>query len=81
MQAKIIPIGTSKGVRIPKYLLDKYHFDNLVDIDDTGSGLLIRAVSKSRDGWKEAFKKLAQTKDDLLIETPSPEWDEDEWEW
>ena len=81
MHAQIIPIGTSKGVRIPKYLLDKYHFDNIVDIDDTGSGLLIKAVKKPREGWEEAFKKLAGTKDDTLIETPESNWDEDEWEW
>ena len=34
MQAKIVPIGTSKGIRIPKYLLDKYGFTGSVEMNE-----------------------------------------------
>lgn len=81
MNAKIIAIGTSKGIRIPKYLLDKYQFEELVDIDDTGSGLLIQPVRQTRAGWDEAFKKIAGTQDDKVIDLPKSDWDDTEWEW
>lgn len=81
MHARIIAIGTSKGVRIPKYLLDKYHFENLVELDDTGNGLLLRPIKQPREGWSTAFKTAAKTSQDSLIETPASEWDDQEWEW
>lgn len=81
MHVKIIAIGTSKGVRIPKYLLDKYHFQNEADIEDTGSGILIKSAKKARANWKDAFEKIAGTKNDQLLEMPATEWDKDQWEW
>lgn len=80
MHAKIIAIGTSKGIRLPKYLINKYKL-NEVDMIDTGSGILIKPVHKPRAGWKQAFEKIAGTEEDKLIETPSTEWDKDNWEW
>lgn len=81
MHVKIIQIGTSKGIRLPKYLIDKYGLTNEIDMIDTGSGILIKQAKKPRDGWKKAFEKSADTEADHLIETPSSEWDKDEWEW
>lgn len=81
MKAKIIAIGTSRGIRISKYLLVKYHFEDIVDVDDTGEGLLIRATKKPRAGWVEAFKKAAGSEHDKLIELPKSEWDDQEWQW
>jgi antitoxin MazE len=80
MQAKIIAIGTSKGVRIPKYLIDKYGFKDEIDLEDTGSGILLK-IKNPRAGWSEAFAKGAVTQADALIEMPSSEWDRDEWMW
>ena len=81
MQTKIIPIGTSKGIRIPKYLLSKYGFNETIEMNDTGSGVLLSPTKASRKGWDKYFNKAAGTKDDKLIDAPSPKWDEEEWEW
>jgi antitoxin MazE len=81
MRAKIIAIGTSRGIRIPKYLLVKYHLENLVEVDDTGEGIMIRPIKKPREGWDEAFKKAAGSEQDELIEMPDSEWDNQEWQW
>ena len=80
MHAKIIAIGTSKGVRIPKYLIDKYGFKDEIDLEDTGSGILLK-IKKARAGWKEAFARASVTQADALIEMPSSDWDKDEWMW
>lgn len=63
MRAKIIAIGISKGV----------------EVDDTGAGILIRPIKKSRKGWAKAFKKIAGSAHDKIIEMPESEWDEKEW--
>lgn len=78
MHAKIIAIGTSKGIRIPKYLIDKYGFKDEIDLEDTGSGILLK-LKNPRAGWKEAFEKAADTQ--TVIEMPSSDWDKDEWAW
>jgi antitoxin MazE len=82
MHAKIIVIGTSRGIRIPKYLLDKYALNNDVDVEDTGSGILIKAAKKARAGWKEACEKaMKTTRKSHVISMPTSAWDKDEWEW
>lgn len=81
MKAKIIAIGTSKGIRIPKYLLEKYSIEEQVEVEDTGKGIMISPIKKAREGWAEAFKKAAATKHDVLIEMPDSNWDVDEWQW
>lgn len=81
MKAKIIAIGTSKGIRIPKYLLIKYHLADCVEVDDTGTGILIRPVRRARSGWETAFTKAEKVEHNQVIEMPESEWDEEEWQW
>lgn len=81
MQTKIIPIGTSKGIRIPKYLLDKYGLEGEVDVEDTGHGILIKPAHTARSGWADAFEKTAAVKNDKMLTMPESDWDKNEWEW
>jgi len=41
---KLIPIGNSKGVRLPKALLQKYGFNNSLLLEETDRGLLLRNI-------------------------------------
>ncbi len=72
MKANIVQIGNSKGVRIPKSLLEQLHFEKSVEFQVTPEGLLLRPVheppendSQARAGWDEMFQSaLAETSDD-----------------
>ena len=72
MKANIVQIGNSKGIRIPKILLEQLHFDKSVEFQVTPEGLLLRPVhepaennSQPRAGWDEMFQAaLAETGDD-----------------
>jgi antitoxin MazE len=82
MHTKIVQIGTSKGVRLPKYLLEKYHLTDDVNIEDTEEGILITPSDhEARSGWKANFKKAAKENTDISIELPKSDWDNTEWEW
>jgi antitoxin MazE len=81
MHAKIIPIGTSRGIRIPKYLLDKYQLNTEVSIEETSVGILIKPIKKARTGWLDAGIKLSKIKQNSIIPMPSSDWDKDEWTW
>jgi antitoxin MazE len=90
MKANIIQIGNSKGVRIPKSLLDELKFEKLVEFEILPNGLLLRPihekpVSPPRAGWSEMFKSaLDESGDDRekfgdWNQTGLTEFDEKEW--
>ena len=56
---KIIPIGNSKGVRIPKPLLQKYGFKYSLLLEETDRGLLLRKKEDSKLSWKDTYKAMA----------------------
>jgi antitoxin MazE len=56
MIAKLIQIGNSKGIRIPKAVIEKYQLLDELEIIESKEGFLIKPVSKVRDGWDEIFK-------------------------
>ena len=81
MKASIIKIGNSQGVRIPKLLLDQCGFGSEVELEVQNHSLIIKPTKQTRKNWESAFKKMAQNKDDQLIETTSTDWENGEWEW
>jgi len=63
IDVKIVPIGNSKGVRIPKALLQKYGLKNSLLIEETKKGLLLRNKEESKLSWEETFKAMADEKE------------------
>ena len=83
MRSSIVRIGNSKGVRIPKPLLDQTGLNGEVEIRAEKDTLVIGPARKPREGWAAAFREMAKRGDDRLLDTaPSlTHWDQDEWEW
>ena len=82
MQTTIIKIGNSKGIRIPKPLLEQCGIEKEVELKVKKNEIIIKPVKAPRKGWEDAFKKMIKNNDDkLLIDFPQNEWDEKEWEW
>ncbi len=61
--AKLVPIGNSKGVRIPKELIQKYGLKNSILLEETERGLLLRNKGESRLSWEETYKAMAKEKE------------------
>lgn len=83
MRTRVVKIGNSKGIRIPKPLLEQSGIADEVDMEIEDGQIVIRAVRHPREGWDAAFTEMAQRGDDrLLDDVPSAStWDEEEWEW
>ena len=82
IRTRIVKIGNSQGVRIPKLLLEQSGIHTEVEIEVEGDHLTIRQVRHPRAGWDHAFSQMAQNHDDLLLdEVSTTEWDQVEWEW
>ncbi len=61
--AKLVPIGNSKGVRIPKALLQKYGLKNPLLIEETDKGLLLRNKEENKLSWEDTYKSMANEKE------------------
>ncbi len=83
MRSRIVPIGNSQGVRIPKPLLEEAGLHGEVELSVQGDAVLIRPAHGHRAGWAAAFEEMAVRGDDgLLDDDPAlTSWDQEEWEW
>ena len=84
MKTRIVQIGNSKGIRIPKPLLEQTGLEGEVEIRAENDTLVIRPSRKPRAGWAVAFREMSRRGDDALIDAPLStlsNWDEDGWEW
>ncbi len=84
MRARIVKIGNSQGIRIPKPLLEQTGILEDVELDVDKNQIIIRPVSNPRDGWDDAFRVMAKLGDDAVIDqfdNISHSWDDDEWQW
>jgi len=83
MKAKLIAIGNSKGIRIPRSVIKQCGFDDEVEMR-VDQGVVVLAPSRApREGWDTAFERMAAAGDDSLLvpDTLQHTWDEEEWEW
>ena len=64
MDIKLIPIGNSKGIRIPKPLIQKYGFNNSLFLEETERGLLLRKKENNKLSWEDTYKAMAIENED-----------------
>ena len=84
MRARIVRIGNSHGIRIPKPILEATGLGDEVELEVGDGQLVVRAVRRRRDDWEASFTAMAEGGDDRLLDAEAIEtssWDEDEWEW
>ena len=84
MKTRIVRIGNSQGVRIPKLLLERSNLAEEVELEAQDNQIVIRAVREPREGWASAFKLMADRGDDELLDKDAlvqTHFDEEDWEW
>ena len=84
MKTRIVKIGNSQGVRIPKLLLERSNLAEEVELEAEDNRIIIRSTKQPRQDWERAFRVMAERGDDALLDKNVPtqtRWDEDEWQW
>jgi antitoxin MazE len=84
MKSRIVRIGNSQGIRIPKPLLKQTGLAEEVEIQVQHNRLIITPAGRPRAGWSAGFREMARKGDDILLagETHLPTlWEGDQWEW
>lgn len=82
LKSRIIKIGNSHGVRIPKVWLEQLDLGEEVEMAVESDQIVIRPTYRPRDNWEQQLSEMTDRGDDLLLDQPIPtRWDQDEWEW
>lgn len=82
LKARIVKIGNSHGVRIPKVWLEQLALGEEVEMTVQSDQIIIRPAHRPRHNWEEQFQVMAANGDDrLLDEALATRWDKEEWEW
>ena len=82
VKAKIVRIGNSQGVRLPKIWLDQPNLGPEVEMTMQAGKIVIRPALRPRQDWDEQFAAMAQAGDDRLLDAVVPTaFDKDQWEW
>ncbi len=83
IKTRIVRIGNSQGIRIPKLLLDQTDIGAEVELEVQEDRIVIRSLKSSRYDWEEQFKIMAEQGDDYLLDeaVQLTSWDEEDWEW
>jgi antitoxin MazE len=84
IKTRLVKIGNSQGIRIPKVLLDQIGFTKDLELEVQGDQLILRAARRPREGWAEQFRDMAANNEDLLLDPnahTASAWDEEEWTW
>jgi len=83
VKTELVRIGNSRGIRIPKPLIEQCGLESTVELSVENDRLVISPGRRLRQGWAEAFRKAgASESDELLLEPMSAsEFDRKEWTW
>jgi antitoxin MazE len=83
MKTQLVRIGNSRGIRIPKPLIEQCGLRDMVELRVQNDCLVISPERKPRQGWEEAFRAAGRAiHDELLLEAAEPsEFDRKEWQW
>lgn len=84
MKTRIVRIGNSQGLRLPRPLLEAAGLDrdSEVEIESRMGELVIRPVAGARAGWDAAFAAMAAAGDDALLDPVRPtRFDRSDWTW
>jgi len=84
MKTRIVRIGNSQGIRIPKLLLQHSNLAEEVELEAEHDRIIIRSTKEPRQSWAAAFRSMSKRGDDSLLDKnllTQTKWDEVEWEW
>ena len=81
MNINVVRIGNSRGIRLPRKIIDQCHIEDTLDLTVKGDTIVLTPVTKEpRDGWEEYAIKMHESEDDELM-IPDVFSDEDHLEW
>jgi antitoxin MazE len=79
---RIVRIGNSRGIRVPKLLLDQAALSDEVEIQAEPGRLVVSGVRRPRAGWAVAAQAMHARGDDVELDAATPtRFDRSSWKW
>ena len=82
MKTRLVRIGNSRGVRLPKTIIAQAGLTDEVELGVREGAVVIARATSARSGWSDAARKMRLRDEDRLLDAPTPtRFDEKEWQW
>ena len=82
MKTRLVQIGNSRGVRIPKPMIEEAGLGDEVELRLQKGAIVLMAARSPRSGWLEAARLLRERGEDYMVDPAvSTHFDDEEWEW
>lgn len=82
MKVRVVRLGRSRGIRIPKHLLDQCGIDGQADLTLQAGAIVVTPATAPRKGWEKAFAGRRRRKPDQpQLPNLRTDWDRTEWRW
>ena len=82
MKTRIVRIGNSRGVRLPKVVLEEAQLPDEVELRAERGRIIICSATRPRAGWAEAARRMRARAEDQLLDPPvATQFDREDWEW
>ncbi len=82
MLVSVVAIGNSKGIRIPKAILEQCDIRDQIELEVRDGRIVLEPVRDTpRKNWAEAFRQMAGNREDELLIPDELEIDAEDWEW
>jgi antitoxin MazE len=79
-KTRIVRIGNSQGIRVPRTLLEQADLPEEVELQAQPGRLIVRAARRPRAGWADAARALHERGHDALLDDSTPaRFEQDEW--
>ena len=82
METKLIRIGNSRGIRLPKPMIQQAGLGDDIELKVHNDSIIISSGRHTRSGWTDAARQAAGRSEDALLDPVTPtRFDDEDWEW
>jgi antitoxin MazE len=82
MKARLVQIGNSRGIRLPKNILAEAQLEDEVELKAEPGCIVIRSSKRPRAGWADAAQRMKERGEDHLLDPPvANRFHREEWKW
>ena len=61
---KLVPVGNSKGIRLPKALLQKYGWSDSLVLEELEEGVFLYRQESTKLSWQETYRAMVAERED-----------------
>ena len=82
MKVSVVRIGNSRGIRLPKAILDQLQISDQVELEVENRQIILRPIKTiPRSGWEEALQEMNKNQEDTLLIPETGTEEVFDWEW